>query len=180
MDHALAVLRRAIQNEIAGQRFYTDAAYHCIDPWAKELFATLALEEEDHTRLLLVEYEVYQTQGRWIDPEKAMADGADIDITKYTVPEDADMSGKELFPVDWSAEVAVDRRADDLQALAFGIEMELVALDLYGQESAATQDPFARDAYRFLIDEETRHYHDLRRRWEKLAGVPFQGVQSKP
>ncbi len=75
MDAALAVMRRAIQNEIAGQRFYNDAAYHCIDPWAKELFASLAQEEENHTRLLLVEYEAVETHGRWIDPNKAMSDG---------------------------------------------------------------------------------------------------------
>ena len=70
MEHALAVLQRAIQNEVAGQRFYNDAAYHCIDPWAKDLFSTLALEEENHTRLLLVEYEALETRGRWLDLEE--------------------------------------------------------------------------------------------------------------
>lgn len=176
MDAALAVMRRAIQNEIAGQRFYNDAAYHCIDPWAKELFASLAQEEENHTRLLLVEYEAVETHGRWVDPNKAMSDGEDIDITRYTFPEDMETGRRELFPVDWSAGEAVDRRSDDLAALAFGIKMEQEALDLYGQELAATQDPAAQEAYRFLIDEETRHDHDLKERWEGLAGKPFTGV----
>ncbi len=54
--------------------------------------------------------------------------------------------------------------------------MEQEALDLYGQELAATQDPAAQEAYRFLIDEETRHDHDLKERWERLAGKPFTGV----
>jgi rubrerythrin len=169
-------MRRAIQNEIAGQRFYTDAAYHCIDPWAKELFASLALEEENHTRLLLVEYESVATRGRWIDPDKAMSDGVGIDMTTYTFPEDLDMGSRELFPADWPAREAVDRRADDLEALAFGIKMEKEALELYGQELATSQDPAAQRAYQFLINEETRHDHDLRERWERLAGRPFAGA----
>ena len=49
-EGALAVIGTAIQNEVAGQRFYNDAAFFCIDPWAKEIFATLASEEEGHTR----------------------------------------------------------------------------------------------------------------------------------
>jgi hypothetical protein len=136
----------------------------------------LALEEEDHTRLLLGEYKAVETHGRWIDPDEAMSDGADIDITSYTFPEDVYAGSRELFPVDWQAEEAVDRRSDDLAALAFGIKMEQQALELYGQELAATQDPAAQKAYRFLIDEETRHDHDLKKRWEELAGVPFGGV----
>jgi rubrerythrin len=176
VDHTLAILRRAIQNEIAGQRFYSDAAYHCIDPWAKELFATLAVEEENHARLLLVEYDALETHGRWIDPDKALSDGVNIDITTYTFPEDDNASSRELFPVDWSAREAVDRRADDLAALAFGIKMEQDALDLYGQELVDTEDPAARKAYRFLIDEETQHYNDLKEQWENLAGMPFGGA----
>jgi rubrerythrin len=176
VDHALAVLQRAIQSEIAGQRFYNDAAYYCIDPWAKELFSSLALEEEIHTRLLLVEYEALETQCRWLDLDRAISLGVDVDITKYTFPEGGGGSGKELFPVDWLAREAVDRRSDDLAALAFGIKMEQEALDLYGQESGVAQDPAARKAYQFLIEEETRHYRDLKEQWEKLAGTPFAGA----
>ena len=176
MDNALAVIQHAIQNEIAGQRFYSDAAFHCIDPWAKEVFATLALEEEDHTRLLLVEYEALQNQGRWIDPDEAMSSGADIDITRYTFPEDENETGWELFPADRPGAEAVDRRADDLTALAYGIKMEREALDLYGREAETTEDPAAQAAFRFLIEDETRHYQDLKERWEALAGMPFGGA----
>jgi hypothetical protein len=41
---------------------------------------------------------------------------------------------------------------------------------------AASQDPAAQKAYRFLIEEETRHDQDLKERWEKLAGKPFAGA----
>jgi rubrerythrin len=172
IESALAVVRRAIHDEVAGQRFYSDAARYCIDPWAKEIFARLAQDEEGHTRLLLVEYEALKTQGRWLDPKKALAKDADVDITRFSFPEDE--LGKELFPPEWAAADAIDRRADDLAALAFGVSMEQEAIALYAEEVEVAHDPAARQAYQFLIEEETRHYQQLRDRWEQLAGMPFQ------
>jgi rubrerythrin len=172
LHSTLAVIRRAIHNEIAGQRFYSEAAHYCIDPWAKEVFADLTQEEEAHTRLLLLEYEALTTQGRWIDPEIAMASGSDVDITRFTFPDDE--PAEELFPPQWSADQAIDRRADDLAALAFGIRMEEIAIELYSQSAKATDDPIAQGAYAFLVEEETRHFHQLRTNWERLAGVAFE------
>jgi rubrerythrin len=172
LDSALVVMRRAIHNEIAGQRFYSEAARYCVDPRAKEAFADLTQEEEAHTRLLLIEYEALATQGRWIDPEIAMASGSDVDITKFTFPDDE--PAEELFPPQWSADQAIDRRADDLAALVFGIRMEEIAIELYSQSARATDDPIAQEAFMFLVEEETRHYHQLRTLWERLAGVAIE------
>jgi rubrerythrin len=172
LHSALAVIRRAIHNEIAGQRFYSEAAYYCIDPWAKGVFADLTQEEEAHTRLLLLEYEALTTQGRWIDPEIAMANGSDVHVTKFTFPDDE--PAEELFPPQWSADQALDRRADDLAALAFGIRMEEIAIELYSQSARAIDDPIGQEAYEFLVEEERRHYHQLRTNWERLAGVAIE------
>ena len=171
---ALAVIRRAIQNEIAGQRFYNDASFYCIDPWAKDVFSSIAREEEKHTQLLLVEYEALETQGRWIDPDKALDSVSGVDITKFTFSDDEPAG--ELFPSQRSVSDVVDRRADDLAALAFGVRMEREAIDLYEGERASTQDPAAREAYRFLVEEENRHYHQLKEQWERLSGRPFSGT----
>jgi rubrerythrin len=172
LDGTLAVIRRAIHNEVAGQRFYNDAAHYCIDPWAKEIFARLAQDEEGHTRLLLAEYDALKTRGQWLDPETALTNGADVDITRFTFPDD-DL-GQELFPPQWSTEDAIDRRADDLTALAFGVRMEQAAIDLYAAEAEAAHDRAAWQAYQFLVEEETRHHEQLRGHWEALAGTPFQ------
>jgi rubrerythrin len=66
--------------------------------------------------------------------------------------------------------------ADDLAALAFGIQMEKGAIELYSQAGAMARDPAARQAYQFLVEEETRHYHDLKDQWEKLAGRAFEEI----
>jgi rubrerythrin len=173
LEAALAVIRRAVHNEIAGQRFYNDAAFYCIDPWAKDLFASLAQEEERHTHLLLVEYESLESQGQWIDPEVALQGEISVDITKITLP-DVDCT-EELFPAEWTVAEAVDRRADDLTALAFGLHIEQKAIALYRQEAAENSDPLARQAYQFLVEDEMRHQSQLKERWENLAGIPFPG-----
>ena len=174
LESALAVIRQAIQNEIAGQRFYNDASFFCIDPWAKDIFSSLAREEEKHTQLLLVEYEALETRGQWVDPDKALESASGVDITKFTFSDDGPV--EELFPLQRSAGDAVDRRFDDLAALAFGVRMEQEAIDLYERERASTQDPAAQMAYRFLVEEEIRHYHQLREQWERLSGRPYSEI----
>lgn len=171
VESALAVIRRAIHNEIAGQRFYSDASFYCIDPWAKDLFASLAREEEKHTQLLLVEHESLSTQGQWVDADAALTSGAQVDVTKITFAHDE--PAEPLFPPQWSPGEAVDRAADDLDALAFGIQMEQGAIALYGEEADRIPDPAAQEAYQFLVEEETRHYEQLKGQWERLAGRPF-------
>jgi rubrerythrin len=167
-ESALVAVQRAIQNEIAGQRFYDDAAFHCIDPWAKEVFDRLAREEEAHVLLLLGEYESLVTLGRWLPPEAALELGTTIDITQMAFSSGS--SNAELFPSDWSAKQAIDRRVDDLSALALGLELEERAIALYQRKAEAVEEPAAREAYSFLVEEERRHYRQLRAGWESLAG----------
>jgi rubrerythrin len=167
-ENALAVVRRALHDEIAGQQFYSEAAFYCIDLWAKELFDMLARDEEEHTQLLLVEHEALTTGGRWIELETARASEAKVGVTDLDLSHDA--PEEPLFPPQWSVEAAVERQADDLAALAFGIKMEERAIDLYGQAARTAEDRMVQEAYHFLVEEETRHHEQLREHWEKLSG----------
>jgi rubrerythrin len=173
VESALAVIQLAIHNEIAGQRFYSDAAFSCIDPWAKEVFARLAGEEEVHLRLLVLEYQALSDRGRWLEPQRALASDAEVEITPFTLPEGE--PDEALFPVKEPVEQVVDRRANDLDALAFGVELEQRAIQLYGRSGQEVEEEAARQAYRFLVEEETRHYNQLKTEWERLAGRPFEG-----
>ena len=130
-EPALIVLLRAIQNEIATQRFYDDAAFYCIDPWAKEVFATLAREREDHAQLLWREYESLRANGRWNDGGTTRPADAALGITRLTFQDGEELD--ELFPHQWTVDQAIDRRSDDLAALAFGIRMEKRAIEHYRQ-----------------------------------------------
>lgn len=173
IEGALLALREAIYNEIVGQQFYDEAARQCVDLWAKEVFANLAQEEEEHTRLLLLEYRSLETHGRWLDLETARASTIEVDITEFDFldhPPD-----RVLFPQRSSVGEVIDRRADDLAALAIGIKMEQAAIDLYSLQAREVEEAAGRDAYRVLVQEEARHYEELSAQWERLAGAPFGG-----
>ena len=172
LEKALAIVRSAIHNEVSGQRFYNDAANYCIDLWAKEVFADLARDEEEHTRILLLAYEALTTEGLWIDLDAARASNVHVDVTRFDFPQEE--SVEDLFPFQWSAAQAIERGSDDLAALAFGIHMEKRAIEQYSQAGEGSKDPAAREAYRFLVEEETRHYDQLKAHWETLAGRAFQ------
>jgi rubrerythrin len=172
VEPALAAIEVAIQNELAGQRFYDEASRHCIDVWAKDVFATLASDEERHTQLLLGEHGSLSRNGQWLPPEDAMTAGEKVDITRIafsTTGPDA-----ELFPAEQAVSDAIDRTWDDLAAIAFGINLERAAISLYQKHAGAAGDPAAVRAFRFLVGEEERHYKQLVDRWESLAGVRFE------
>lgn len=167
----LIVLRRAIQNDLAGQRFYFDAASCCIDPWAKEVFMTLALKKEKQIRRLLAEYESVRDVNRRNGHGPGRSSRAALDITHLTFEDDEEVEGS--IPFQRTAGQLVDRRSDDLEALALGIDMERSVLELYRQASMAAEDQEVRKAYEFLLDDKARYYHRLRDQWQELAGVPL-------
>ena len=173
----LIVLRRAIQNDLAGQRFYFDAASYCIDPWAKEVFATLARGKERHVRRLLAEYEAVRDFDRRNGLGRGRSGRATLDITHLTFEDDEEIEG--ASPFQRTAGQLVDRRSDDLQALALGIDMERSVLELYRQASLATEDQEVRKTYEFLLRDMARYYHRLRDQWQDLAGVPFDASKAR-
>ena len=171
VQSALAVVRQALREEIAGQRFYSEAAFYCIDLWAKEVFASLAQEEQNHIQVLLLEYESLNENQPWLDLQTVRASQVDVDITQVDFG-DGDTE-PELFPLRRTVEQAVDRRSDDLAALALGIKMEQAAIDLYTRTARENADHVVQTIYTYLAEEETRHYHQLKERWENLAGTSF-------
>jgi rubrerythrin len=68
---------------------------------------------------------------------------------------------------------AIDRKADELSATAFGLALEEQSVVLYQQEAEGAKERGAREAYSFLVEEERRHYGQLRAGWEKLAGMAW-------
>jgi hypothetical protein len=174
---ALIVLRRGIQNDLAGQRFYFDAASYCIDPWAKEVFVTLAQRKEKQVRRLLAEYESACDLNQQNGNGPGRAPRATFDITQLTFQDDEDV--EEPFPFQLTASQLVDRRSDDLDALALGIDVERSVLEQYSHASRAARDQEVRKAYEFLLRDTARHYHRLRDQWKELTGVPFDDSSSR-
>ncbi len=152
----LGVLRRAMQIERDGYKFYTEAAERAAGERGKQMFLGLAADEEKHLHLLLIEYKALESGQGWIDPTKALDQELDLD------PANPDLPGEE-YPEDTfifspKREASIE---GDIAALEFGLETEKLSYDLYTESAKETSDPAAKQAYEFLAREENRHYEIL-------------------
>ena len=157
-EEALAVLRRAMENEREGYHFYLEAAERSADPAGQGTFRTLAKDEERHLAILLVEYYSLIAGQGWVAPEEALAREVEVDITKPLFPgEELAPQEKSPFEATWAA-YDVEALAGDLAALEFGMDVEEEFYKMYEKATAETDDPLGRRAYEFLMKEENRHF----------------------
>ena len=152
----LGVLRRAMQVERDGYKFYAEAAERATGERGKEMFRGLAADEEKHLRLLLIEYRALESGQGWIDPTQALEQDMDLD------PANPDLPGAE-YPE--SSPIFTPARQPSLEgdvaALEFGMETERLSYDLYKKSAKEQTDPSAKKAYELLAKEENRHYEIL-------------------
>ncbi len=157
-EEALAVLRRAMENEREGYRFYLEASERSPDPAGQGTFRSLARDEERHLALLLVEFNSLNAGQGWVEPEEAIKRKVEVDITKPLFP------GEELAPQEKSPFAATFAAYDvgelegDLAVLEFGMKVEEEFYQMYEQAAAETDDPLGRRAYQFLMKEENQHF----------------------
>jgi rubrerythrin len=152
----LGILRRAMQIERDGYKFYNEAAERAIGERGRNMFRGLAADEEKHLRLLLVEYEALESGQGWIDPTQALDQDLDLD------PASPDLPGEEYpEPSPIFAAAREPSLEGDIAALKFGMETEQLSYDLYKKSAEEQTDPAARQAYELLAKEENRHYEIL-------------------
>ena len=157
-EEVLAVLRRAMQNEREGYRFFLEASERSPDPAGQGTFRSLARDEERHLALLLVEYDSLSTGEGWVAPEEAIKRELKVDIAKPLFP------GEQLAPQEKSpfeatfAAYDVGKLEGDLAVLEFGMKVEEEFYSMYKKAAAEIDDPQGIQAYEFLMREENRHF----------------------
>jgi rubrerythrin len=152
----LGILRRAMQIERDGYKFYNEAADRAVGERGRNMFRGLAADEEKHLRILWVEYRALESGQGWIDPAQALEEEFELD------PANPDLPGEEYpepFPIFTPArEPSLE---GDVAALEFGMETERLSYDLYKKSAEEQTDPSAKKAYQLLAEEENRHYEIL-------------------
>lgn len=151
----LGVLRRAMQIERDGYKFYNEAAQRAVSERGARMFLGLAADEEKHLRLLLVEYQALEAGQGWIDPTQALDQAVDLDPANPKLP---GANYPEESPIFTPARQP--SLQDDIAALEFALETEKLSYDLYNQ-AAGQSDGAAKLAYQFLAREENHHYEIL-------------------
>jgi len=152
----LGILRRAMQIERDGYKFYHEAADRAVGERGRNMFRGLAADEEKHLRILLVEYRALELGQGWVDPAQALEKEFELD------PANPDLPGEEypqLSPIFTPArEPSLE---GDIAALEFGMETERLSYELYRKSAEEQTDSAAKQAYELLAKEENRHYEIL-------------------
>ncbi len=158
------ILRRGMSLERDGYNFYTQAAERASSDRGRAMFLDLADQEEDHLRLLLVEYRALDEGRGWLPYEEAMQADFPLD------PANPDLPGEE--PPDPMPVFTPEREVSlqgDIAALEFGLETERISREIYAQGAEETDDANARQAYEFLVEQEEAHYRLLQNTHDYLT-----------
>ena len=137
-------------------------------------------EEEDHTRLLLVEYEALTTDGPLARPGKRPWPTRPMWTSRsFTFPDDEPEQTR-AFPGPTGSARTRRPPGDDLAALAFGIRMEQQAIDSVWAGSQTR--PWIRALEKPIGSWSKKRPGTMSRlkdQWEKLAGMPFAGALTR-
>lgn len=143
-EKALEPLRQGMINEIRGKFYYNEAAERTREPRGREMFLSLARDEEGHLHILEQQYLSVSRRGEWLGLEAARAG-------------DSPAPRLNLFP-ESAAKGLLSPSSSDEQALEMALAMEKRGYDLYKGAMDATSDPAEKAMYQFLTQEESRHY----------------------
>lgn len=154
---ALGILERAMGIEYEGRQFYLKAAQTTQDKKGKEMFSTLAEDEQKHYGLIKRQHTAVTVEGRWVASSEIKPVDIDLD--------------KPLFPRGIEAlEKTVTARSSDWDALLFGLDIEIKSYDFYRRAASEIGDPLGKETFEFLAEQEQSHFDVLMMRYDSLFG----------
>ncbi len=160
----LVALKEAMQLEIDGERFYTEAARKTNHPHGKLLFERLAEEEKIHLKKVQEIYASLEKGQKWpAAPHLTRMDSTVQNIFKEV--------GVKLNKM-------VKGSASDLEAIKVAIDMEEKSINLYDGQSKKAEDPFEKRFFLMLSYEERGHYLALLDSYDYLTD-PQGWLESK-
>lgn len=153
---AVDALRRAMELETKGRKFYLEAMEQTDDPTGKEMFQTLAEDEALHLRTISRQLEALSSGKGWIQDTGGKERPSGLD--------------KPLLPPDKATmQRRISGHASDIEALHFALEFENDSYNLYAQAAKEVTDPAGKAMYEYLADFERGHFNLLMANYEYLA-----------
>lgn len=137
-------LKQALQMEIDGKAFYEKARDNASDNLTKGIFTSLIKAEEAHMRKIQQLHADLEKEGNW--PKE----GATADSHK-AIPN--------IFSEALSNAGELGKgTADDIEALKMAAQMEEKGRKYYQFQAQASTDPFEKEFYLALVQEESEHF----------------------
>ncbi len=154
-DVALHALEKAIRIEKDGCQFYLKAAERTTDQRGKEIFLSLAHDEEEHLRIVEKQHDSLSKGRGWLALTEA---AGEVDLERPLFPPGREALEEMVRPDD-----------SDLDALLLALGFENDSYELYRKGYAETEDPQGKAIYEYLADMEREHFETLMRNYEHLS-----------
>ncbi len=164
-DEVLQGLKTAMEAELAGNAFYSNAAAATSDTKGKETFSRLAKEEMGHFNYLRHQYRSVLKTGDYDFSEEFVRSG------------DAHSAGPVFSPE------LKDRVKDahfEISALTIGMKLEMDAIRFYGSLAEKAENEKAKQFYKELVEWEKVHYDSFSQELEMLKEAYWQANQFVP
>jgi rubrerythrin len=154
---AIGALKMAIRVEQNGYRFYRRAAEETDDPKGKQLFNSLAEDEEAHESILKSRLKALERDGEWKD------------VGAEEWPGESPFTGEDPIFSRERIEKGVEDYTSELSALRMAYLIEKNAFEFYTKAARETEDPVGKAMYQDLADWEKNHQSVLETEYRFLA-----------
>ena len=150
-------IQTAIQMEKDGYNFYKKAAAQTSSSMGKEIFESLAHDEELHLEVFQKLFNEKVGKSEW--------DTLVNSSKKY-----ANLS---IFPKDLQTTAAVDQNTSELDALRMAMDSEKEAIDYYSEIVTCAADEEAKQIIQEIISQEKSHYFLLEQEFHHLSSTGY-------
>lgn len=147
MEERLKALEIAMKLEDDGKKFYTDAGEKATSTFAKDMFGSLAKDEDVHLEKVKELYQKLKEERAW---PKVVTSIGDVVKTKAVFPKDT----KDLNMTEGEI-------SESINVLKMGMEMEEKSIKFYNELAEKATDPFEVRFYLALAHEERGHHLSL-------------------
>ncbi|MGB7533725.1 MAG: ferritin family protein [Halobacteriota archaeon] len=146
-EERLKALEIAMKLEEDGKKFYMDASKKATSAFVKDMFRSLAKDEDVHLEKVKEIYKKLKEEREW--PKVVTSIGDEVK-TKAVFPKDV----KDL-------NMTEEDISEGVKVLGIGIEMEEKSIMFYNELAEKATDPFEVRFYLALAHEERGHYLSL-------------------
>jgi len=144
-DALIKAIKDALMVEVKGQQLYSHAAKETKDPAARAMFEMLARDEDDHVKILSVQY-------------KSLMEGGQINLDAID-PAELDHGSQTVVNDEFKK--SIKRGNFEMAVISIGCDLENKAISYYRQQAAKTEDVDLKKLFTWLAEWEDGHLEQL-------------------
>jgi rubrerythrin len=160
VDEQMNILRNAIDMENEGREFFRKVAQRMKYPRTKDMFKSLAKQEQRHVHVLEEELSRLQKGKGWVVPSA---------VKEASEPS----ASHEVFEGAKAHASALDPKASELEVIKLGMDIEKRSIEYYRRAGEEVGSDEAKSVFNWLVGEEAGHLTILKAEYDLRSRSGF-------